>query len=163
MAAPAALSYSPAPKKSADATEGGKRATATITPTKAEEMPVESDKAAAAPEAKASAIIAGLTTVLSTISLDIKLISMKKVRAKAKPKPMPKPTTAVFVALRMRDKSPSAAAKAKAKIGPRSGAITMAAITMATLSPFKPMAATMEESTVRITKSQFSFVPSDIF
>ena len=155
-AAPAAFSGSPAPRNKAEATEGGNKATATITPTKAEDTPVDIDRAAAAPEASASAIISGPIMVRETSSRLSTLTGKNVVRPRAKTKPMINPVPAALVACFIRDKSPKAVASAKAKIGPNKGAITMAAMTIATLSSFRPIAATIADRIVRTMKSRLS-------
>ena len=74
---------------------------------------------------------------------------------------MASPASAVRAARNRSGRSPSAAAKENASTGPRSGAITMAPITTATLFADSPTAATTVDSSVSSMKSDVIAAPPE--
>ena len=124
---------------------GGNKATATITPTSTLARPVVSEITAAAPEAKARTTESKPTSVrainswLETLSGQKMPIKMENNRAIASP------AKVALIAFHIKGISPKAAPSARAILGPKSGAMTMAPITTATLSSNKPMATTTVE------------------
>ena len=128
---------------------GGRSATATITPTSAEERPVTSESAAAAPEASAMAMPSKPTCVRDISSFDEASTGQTAPISRLSPSATAMPAALVVMARAMSLPSPSATPTASARLGPRSGAITMAPTTTATLSAIMPKAATTVERTTK--------------
>ena len=143
--APAAISYLSFANKIAKLAAGGSSATETITPTRDADIPVVIESAAAAPDASAKTISPRPTLVLEIISLLNEFISEKNEIEKVIPN-----VNAIPIINDLSEDiasffDPIVAAKDRARLGPKSGAITIAPTTTAILSSDKPIVATIDE------------------
>ena len=143
--APAAISYLSFANKIAKLAAGGKSATDTITPTREADMPVVIESAAAAPDANAKTISPSPTFVRDIISLLNEFISEKNEIEKVIPNVNAMPMINDLSDDMASFFEPIVAAKDNAKLGPNSGAITIAPTTTAMLSSDRPIVATIEE------------------
>jgi len=149
--APSATAHRAAPNAMPRATSGGSSATATMTPTRADERRPATASAPAQPAASPSAMSDGATSERSAIWVDSPENGSTMPISTASARATPMATKPVFSARRNSSVSPSALANAIAMFGPSRGAITMAPMMTATLSRHKPMAATSVERRTRTT------------
>jgi len=140
--APSATAHCAEPSASPRATNGGSSATATMTPTRAEDSRPATASAPAQPAASPRAMSDGATSERDAIWPESKEIGSTMPISTASARATPMATKPVFNARRNSFVSPIALANASAMFGPSRGAITMAPMTTATLSRHIPMAAT---------------------
>lgn len=115
-------------------TAGGIRATATMTPTRALDVPVVRERTAAAPEASAKIMLAKpilVRLIISALSW-MSLNGMNSPAAIEINNVRPSPMMFVWMERVINFFSPSADPNARARFGPKSGAMTIAPMMTAT-------------------------------